>query len=172
MNVHELLERLEQGETMKAIAEEQGTNPKTYQRKLKRLGYAYDRDSRKWSYAGEGEAPNADLTANPNTKPVTVTPTVHPKTSEKADTKPLTPDEIKQLRTLLNTAPKVVQPLTNNATLHDRIKTLQKGERTRKTIIIRQDISEQLDKFTEQEKVYKSDVLELAIMDFLEKYNR
>ena len=55
--------------------------------------------------------------------------------------------------------------------LHDRIKRLPQEDKTRKTIVISKSIGKQLDDFCNDERVNKSDVLHIALADFLEKYN-
>lgn len=56
--------------------------------------------------------------------------------------------------------------------LHDRIKTLPQGDKTRKTIVIDKGIGERLDGFCKAERVNKSDVLHLALIDFLDKFEK
>lgn len=52
--------------------------------------------------------------------------------------------------------------------VHNRIKALPQGDKTRKTIVIDKGIGERLDEFCKAERVNKSDVLHLALMDFLD----
>lgn len=59
---------------------------------------------------------------------------------------------------------------TNELSFYERIKQLSKNEKTRKTIIIDRIIGKRLDMFCEAEKVNKSDILHLALVDFLDKY--
>jgi hypothetical protein len=56
-------------------------------------------------------------------------------------------------------------------TVHERIKDLQQNEKTRKTIVIDVNIGERLDQYCKSEKVNKSDILHLAIQDFLNRYD-
>lgn len=53
--------------------------------------------------------------------------------------------------------------------IYERIKQLPKGDKTRKTIVIDKSIGERLDKYCEVERVNKSDVIHLALLDFLNK---
>ncbi|HER2174458.1 TPA: hypothetical protein VJS59_001682, partial [Streptococcus pyogenes] len=55
----------------------------------------------------------------------------------------------------------------NLTPVHDRIKALPQGDKTRKTIVIDKGIGERLDEFCKAERVNKSDILHLALMDFL-----
>lgn len=54
--------------------------------------------------------------------------------------------------------------------LHERIKALPQGDKTRKTIVIDKAIGERLDNYCKAERVNKSDVLHLALMDFLDEH--
>ena len=55
-------------------------------------------------------------------------------------------------------------------TLHERIKQLPQEEKTRKTIVIDQTIGERFDVFCEAERLNKSDILHLALADFMDKF--
>lgn len=54
--------------------------------------------------------------------------------------------------------------------LYERIKSLPVNDKTRKTIVIDILIGKRLDDFCAYEKVNKSDVMHLALMNFLNKY--
>lgn len=56
--------------------------------------------------------------------------------------------------------------------VHERIKELSQGDKTRKTIVIDKVIGERLDIYCKAERVNKSDILHLAIMDFLNKIGK
>lgn len=51
--------------------------------------------------------------------------------------------------------------------IHERIKQIPPGEKVRKTIVIEKEIGERLDNYCKDERVNKSDVLYLALLDFL-----
>ena len=57
-------------------------------------------------------------------------------------------------------------------TIHERIKALPQGDKTRKTIVIDKAIGERLDAYCQAEKVNKSDILHLALMDFLDRQEK
>lgn len=61
---------------------------------------------------------------------------------------------------------------TNESSLYDRVKQLPQSDKTRKTIVIDRVIGNRLDGFCETERINKSDVLHLALTDFLEKYEK
>lgn len=55
-------------------------------------------------------------------------------------------------------------------TLHERIKQFPQEEKTRKTIVIDQCIGVRFDAFYEVERLNKSDILHLALVDFMDKF--
>lgn len=55
--VKDVLQRLDQGERMKEIAQSVDLNPSTIQRKLKKLGYVWDNSAKVWNWTGEGDPP-------------------------------------------------------------------------------------------------------------------
>ncbi|MDH2363455.1 ribbon-helix-helix domain-containing protein [Priestia megaterium] len=61
---------------------------------------------------------------------------------------------------------------TNEQSLYEHVKQLPQSEKTRKTIVIDRVIGKRLDEFCETERINKSDVLHVALADFLEKYEK
>lgn len=55
--------------------------------------------------------------------------------------------------------------------VHERVKRIPQGKKTRKTIVIDKAIGERLDVFCEQERLNKSDVMYLALEAFLDAHN-
>lgn len=160
MNLTEVLDRIKQGETMKDIAESMGITTKSIQRQLKRDGYHYNKALREWRLMNEEERETAAST-------VETKPTAKPKRPKEPQDQ-LTAEEIRQIRQLL--ARSNAEPINSTDNIHDRIKGLEKADRSRKTVIIRDDITERLDNLIKRERIFKSDALEIAILDFLEKY--
>jgi len=64
----------------------------------------------------------------------------------------------------------IEEPSPGVAQVHERIKELHQGDKTRKTIVIDKGIGDRLDAYCKKERVNKSDVLHLALMDFLDGY--
>ena len=104
---------------------------------------------------------------------ITDSPLVHPQ---------FTHDEVKMIKEMLHQWQKVASQTAaaqaeekieddKELSLHDRIKTLSQDNTTRKTIVIDNEIGKQLDEFCKNERVNKSDVLNLALMDFLNKWH-
>jgi pimeloyl-CoA synthetase len=84
-----------------------------------------------------------------------------------------TPDEVKMIREMLKSWKQIASTIqASEQSLHDRIKQLPQGNKTRKTIVIDSEIGKRLDEFCESERVNKSDVLHLALVDFLAKFGK
>ncbi|MFJ7311123.1 hypothetical protein [Peribacillus frigoritolerans] len=54
--------------------------------------------------------------------------------------------------------------------LYQRVVTLEKGKKVRKTIVINEEVGSLLDSFADQQKFNKSDLIEIAILDLVKKY--
>ena len=54
--------------------------------------------------------------------------------------------------------------------LYQRVVTLAKGTKVRKTIVINEEVGALLDSFADQQKFNKSDLIEIAILDLVKKY--
>lgn len=63
-----------------------------------------------------------------------------------------------------------INVLEAKPSVHERVKRIPQGEKTRKTIVIDKAIGERLDVFCEQERLNKSDVMYLALEAFLDGY--
>lgn len=166
-----------------------GISQKPFLAALKDAGYAYSNKAPKgWHYMGEGEEPldksifdyvkssshkvtqgnkhvkqsnievkDSNMSVNKGNEEVnSVSLVVHPQ---------FTQDEISDIVEMLHEwrSKKLVQESTQ---VHERIKTLAKGDKTRKTIVIDATIAQRLDEYCETERVNKSDVLHLALIDF------
>lgn len=108
---------------------------------------------------------NAEV-ASSNIEVIPNSPVIHPQ---------FTRDEIADLAEMLHEwrLKKAAEQLGAPEELkqvHERIKALPQGDKTRKTIVIDKAIGERLDGYCKAERVNKSDVLHLALMDFLDKY--
>lgn len=80
-----------------------------------------------------------------------------------------TGDEVSMIKKMLKEwqAPKVFEI---NTGVHDRIKQIPQADKIRKTIVIDRAIGKRLDDYCKAERINKSDVLYLALQDFLDKY--
>jgi hypothetical protein len=181
-SIKSILEALAEGNKAEAIAKElEGISQKPFLNALKEAGYNYSNKAPKgWHYVGEGAEPlNKSIfdyvKRNSSSKKINL-PIIHkeftPSNNEVTVNSPMvhsqfTADEVSMIKEMLESWKEAV-PVGES--VHDRIKHLPKGDKTRKTIVIDESIGKRLDSFCGIEKVNKSDVLNLALIDFLEKY--
>jgi hypothetical protein len=177
-------EGIKTGDVAKQIP---GISEKPFRNALKEAGYEFRNSGQKgWFFIGEGEEPldksifdyvksnspkvhtaftqsnkmftesNKEFTNNP--------PIIHEQ---------FTQDEIHMIKEMLKSWQEVTSTTqTNEQSLYNRVKQLPQSEKTRKTIVIDRVIGKRLDEFCEAERINKSDVLHLALADFLEKYDK
>jgi hypothetical protein len=191
--VRSIIESLAAGRKTSEIAKDMpGISEKPLRAALKKAGYFFQAGGRGWTYIGEGEEPldrsifdfaergssgrkssSSKVHSNitPSNTRVEKSNTNITSNSRKVHSQ-FTPDEVQALRDMIEQwrekeASSADQPENS---LHDRIKQLPQNEKTRKTIVIDENIGSRLDRFCKVERVNKSDVLHLAIYDFLEKF--
>lgn len=178
--IRDILERLSNGEKTSEIAKSiDGIGETKFRTALKEAGYLYKQTGKKgWYFQGEGQEPldhNIFDYVN-NRSPKVISSNIKEEKSNKAvngsNTKVkqsnigFTEEEIQEIRLML-------EERRNNQTLsplHERIKQIEQDEKTRKTIVLDKQLGERLDKFCKSERVNKSDVIYLALLDFLERY--
>lgn len=194
-SIGSIMNAIRAGNKAEHIAKEiNGISQKPFLNALKMAGYAYSNKAPKgWHYIGEGVEPleksifeyvkrsntkvndsppkvisdNTEVNSSPpevtpGNKEVTyVSPVVHPQ---------FTRDEVSDLMTMLQEW-RMGKVTGNPQSLHDRIKGLPQGNKTRKTIVIDEEIGKRLDKYCKGEKVNKSDVLHLALLDFFNTHS-
>ena len=81
-----------------------------------------------------------------------------------------TEDEILAIKEMLKSWQESAPAVEMEPTLHERIKQLPRDETTRKTIVIDQSIGDRFDVFCEAERLNKSDILQLTLADFMDKF--
>ncbi|KOR76521.1 hypothetical protein AM233_25945 [Bacillus sp. FJAT-22058] len=153
-----------------------------------------------WYYVGEGEEPLytsvfefiKSNNSHPKVKQTTPThafnvnqssPTSSHDTKEDSHPIPLdvnsvrtqdhtefTPEERAILRNLIRGYVLNDQQDSPGDDLYQRIVTLEKGKKVRKTIVIDEEVGALLDSFADQQKFNKSDLIEIAILDLVKKY--
>lgn len=181
-SIKSILEALAEGNKAEAIAKEvEGISQKPFLNALREAGYSYSNKSPKgWHYVGEGAEPLDksifDYVKRSSSPKKSNSPIIHkvftPSNNEVTVNSPafhpqFTGDEVSMIKEMLKSWKEAV-PVSES--VHDRIKHLPQGDKTRKTIVIDESIGKRLDNFCGIEKVNKSDVLNLALIDFLEKY--
>ncbi|MFI8496725.1 hypothetical protein ACIGC1_28510 [Peribacillus butanolivorans] len=81
-----------------------------------------------------------------------------------------TPEERTILRELIRGYVLNDQQDSHGDDLYQRVVTLEKGKKVRKTIVINEEVGALLDSFADQQKFNKSDLIEIAILDLVKKY--
>ncbi|EPA8332491.1 hypothetical protein ACQ69O_005085 [Escherichia coli] len=169
-----------------------GISQKPFLKALKMAGYEYSNKVPKgWHYIGEDPEPLDksifDYVNFNSTKVNISSPTIHPEvtqsntdmnrsnneiTSHSPVIHPqFTQNEVSMLMEILYEwqGKEQSEQIKVPTQVHERIKALPQNEKTRKTIVIDKKIGDRLDTYCKSERVNKSDILHLAIMDFLNK---
>ena len=145
-------------------------NVKAVRKLLKENGYDYDRAAKQWRTG------------------VTVPTTKEQATKEQtANTVVFTVEEINALKQIAyevtqgntsitattsgNTKERHVTQASADITLYERSKLLTKGNTIRKTYVINSEVADLFDSLSDRCNIDKSQLLTLALIDFLEKYN-
>lgn len=195
--LNSILTALRAGNTAEHIAKEiDGISQKPFLKALKMAGYEYSNKVPKgWHYTGEDPEPldksifdyvnfnstkvnssspiihqeitqsNTDVNSS-NQDITSQSPVIHPQ---------FTQNEVSMLMEMLyewQQQKKITEPseeIKVPQQVHERIKGLPQSDKTRKTIVIDKGIGDRLDTYCKSERVNKSDILHLAIMDFLNK---
>lgn len=134
---------------------------KTISKQLKKGGYDYDTSTKQWVLT------SSDIAAT----------TAHDTQSEllPAPTVMLNNDELtalKQLAQQIISGNMNVTAYAGDAIeLYERTRSLEKGERDRKTYVVDKALSQQFDELAARVNLDKSDLLALALTDFIQRYN-
>lgn len=184
-SIRSILDALKSNKAEAIAKEIDGISQKPLLKALNAAGYKYSNKAPQgWHYVAEGVepldksifdyvnqssspkksvSPKVHMTITESNKQVTsITPVVHQQ---------FTSDEVGMIKDMLRSWQEASPTTELKETLHDRIKQLSQADKTRKTVVIDKDIGNQLDSFCNAERVNKSDVLHLALKDFLLKYD-
>lgn len=186
MNVKQLLEQLEI-RSMKEICQEIGIHPSTIQRRLKRIGYAWNNSAKRWEWHHDEEQPlDLNLLDEINVKyghrghetdmnrrgDKSEMHAYSPRTFHALTA--LTAEEIQIIREMVQEWKRTrqIEPgrAAEGGSLHERVKAITREEKKRKTIVINKSVAERLDRFAKAQKVDKQDIIELALIDFMDRY--
>jgi hypothetical protein len=199
MKIKEILDDLLiTGNTIAKIAKEKvHIGEKKLKEALHNAGYEYRNSGQKgWHYVGEGEEPLYSsvfefIKSNNSHPKVKQTSPIHAfnvnqsSHDTKKDSHPIpldvnsvrtqdhtefTPEERAILRDLIRGYVLNDQQDSPGDDLYQRVVTLEKGKKVRKTIVIDEEVGALLDNFADQQKFNKSDLIEIAILDLVEKY--
>lgn len=174
--------RRSEGETVKNIAESIGSNTKALNRSLERVGYVSEGtgNDQKWIWKGEGAEPLEreflfGRGSGGNSSNV--------KRDSHTEVKPVKSDDSLVLHTVFTQLEiAALKEMIGNHTrakeeaapeiggLYDRIRGIEPESKVRKTIVINESIGKALDRFADEKRVNKSDVIHLALLDFIKKH--
>ncbi|MGM0879077.1 MAG: hypothetical protein ACQEWV_31675 [Bacillota bacterium] len=164
-----------------------GISEKPFRNALKEAGYEFRNSGQKgWFFIGEGEEPldKSIFDYVKSSSPKVHTPFTQSNKKFTESNKEFTnnssivheqftQDEIHMIKEMLKSWQEVaLTTQTDEPSLYDRVKQLPQSDKTRKTIVINRVIGKRLDEFCEAERINKSDVLHLALADFLDKYEK
>ena len=199
MKIKEILDDLLiTGNTIAKIAKEKvHIGEKKLKEALHNAGYEYRNAGQKgWHYVGEGEEPLYTsvfefIQSNNSHPKVKQTTPIHAfnvnqsSHDTKKDSHPIpldvnsartsihtefTPEERAILRDLIRRYVLTGEQDSHGDDLYQRVVTLEKGKKVRKTIVINEEVGALLDSFADQQKFNKSDLIEIAILDLVKKY--
>ena len=171
-NVLDVVKQMNEGTKIDDIAAVLGINRKKLSKLIKENGFNYSQSTRTWNPINEELAAATDTPAT-GEKSVKSTSRKAAKESDNSSHSlhgEFTSKEIAILRSIIKDYSKENKPAAFTS-LYDRVLTLNKEDRKRKTIVIDKSIGERLDAFKKKNKIDKSDVLEIALLMFFEKYD-
>lgn len=196
MKVGEVLELLSKSEnTVASIAKSiEGIGEKKLREAIRKAGYEFRNKGEKgWHFIGEGDQPfdksifdfvtvssvkrldvksSHENSHNVNNKENNMNEIVKQgsqKTSHDGELN-FTQEEMNAIKEMVQEYMKEKEHQTKRDILHKRIMMIEKGEKTRKTIVISDSVGAKLDKFAEEKRFNKSDLLEIAILDLINRY--
>jgi hypothetical protein len=198
MKIKELLDELSiTGNTIAKVAKEKvGVGEKKLKAVLHNAGYEYRNSGQKgWYYVGEGEEPLyksvfefIESKRKPKVKQTSPASGLNVKETSPSSSQPavfdvnrgrnegepdFTPEEKAILKELIRAYVLDEKPDNQGSRdddLYQRVFALEKGKKVRKTIVINEEVGALLDRFADQQKFNKSDLIEIAILDLVEKY--
>lgn len=87
------------------------------------------------------------------------------------ETNSFSPGEVEILKEMLNEWKVKKEKVGKIELLHERIKQLDPSDKQRRTIVIDRKVGTTFDEFCKEQRFNKSDIVELAILDFIERYS-
>ncbi|QWH20950.1 hypothetical protein EXW62_28735 (plasmid) [Bacillus mycoides] len=192
MEIREVLERLNNGTKAAALAKELNLADKRFREEMKKLGFGYSNSTKAWDGDEESEQyldksifeyvpPKGNRgvkskSHNDNSKVITIKQKTSqvsnidsPKSNIEGEIQ-FTSEQISALKEIANQYLNEQAEETHKERIHKRIIKLPNEDMTRKTVVINKAIGDRLDAFAGKMKFNKSDILSLALMDFLERY--
>ncbi|MEH6933933.1 hypothetical protein [Bacillus sp. JJ783] len=192
MKIREVLDKLNNGTKAAALAKELNLADKRFREGMKKLGFEYSNSSKAWDGDEESEQyldksifdyvpPKGNRGVNPKThndnpkvitkkqKTSQVSNIDSPKSNIEGEIQ-FTSEQILALKEIANQYLNEQAEETHKERIHKRIIKLPNEDMTRKTVVINKAIGDRLDAFAGKMKLNKSDILSLALNDFLDRY--
>jgi hypothetical protein len=185
MNVKQVLYELESN-TMNNVAQMIGISSSALQRRLKKIGYVWNASLRKYTWPHDEPEPfNHDIgILSPggqvgHGQSGHATHVKQTRNEEEAITyntggrQAFTNHEIDTLREMIQAWEEKAESKPQEATdsaLYERVLAIQKEKKKRKTIVINETVANRFDQFAHGKKMDKQDLIELALIDFMECY--
>jgi predicted DNA binding protein len=181
MNVKQVLSELESN-TMNDVAKTIGISSSALQRRLKKVGYVWNASLRKYTWPHDEPEPfNHDIgILSPGGQVGQATHVKQTRNEEEAITYTtggrfsFTDEEMDTLREMIQAWKERDESkpyeATDSGSLYERVLAIQKEKKKRKTIVINQSVADRFDQFAHDKKVDKQDMIELALIDFMERY--
>lgn len=192
LRIREVLERLNNGTKAAALAKELNLADKRFREEMKKLGFEYSNSTKAWGgddqsqqYLDNSIFDHVPPKGNRGVKPklpndnskVVRTPQITSQDSNiyssKSNTEgevEFTKEQILALKEIANQFINEKENETQRDVLHKRIIKLPNEDMTRKTVVINKAVGDRLDAFASKMKFNKSDILSLALNDFLDRY--
>ncbi|ENQ3104413.1 Ribbon-helix-helix domain-containing protein [Bacillus sp. 491mf] len=148
MDIGEIIDRLNNHESIAMVAKRLEMSPYTLSKKLRLLGYEYDSGQKKRMFVGEGEEPR------------------HLQLKEAASIQREKIDYQRLIYEQLQSIYKLLQKQEYGMC----ITSVQTGEKKRRTFSLSKQTLEQLDCFSIRNGVHKSKVVEVALEEYLKRY--
>lgn len=192
MEIREVIDKLNNGTKAAALAKELGLADKRFRGELKKIGFEYSNSTKAWGGDEESQKyldksifdyvpPKGNRGVkpkSPNDEPKVIKSTQvtsrvsninSPKSNIKGESE-FTSEQILALKEIANQFINEQAEETHRERLHKRIIKLPNEDMTRKTVVINKAVGDRLDVFASKTKFNKSDILSLALADFLDRY--
>lgn len=192
MEIREVIDKLNNGTKAAVLAKELGLADKRFREELKKLGFEYSNSTKAWDGDEESEKyldksifayvpPKGNRGVKPkssinNPKVVKKTQITSQNSNVNSPNSNInselnfTQEQILALKEIANQFINEQAEETYRERLHKRIIKLPNEDMTRKTVVINKAVGDRLDAFASKMKFNKSDILSLALNDFLDRY--
>jgi len=173
MKVRECEVKLSDGYTMNRLAQEMDIPEPTLRQKLKGVGFTHE--NRKWIFVGDDSVLDEDIEnittgANRNKKVLNSSPKTQKSSS---NTQSLTNDEIKVLKDIIKEH-KSLSVNSKKYELYDEITKVpqpsEDDDKIRRSYTMSKETVGRFEKFAKERRLPFQDLVELAIIQLLEKY--